>query len=101
MPIQTYLSTGWMEVGGIGFSTMVKVVLTNESEAYLISVTNVNGRPEACLFKLDAKYLCENREDFFNAVMDAWGEAEKMLIERAFEMRILTKDELHEILQNL
>ena len=46
MTIQSYLSTDWIEVGGIGFSTTVKVVLTNESEAFLISVTNVNGKPE-------------------------------------------------------
>ena len=72
--MHTYLSTDWIEVGGKGFSTMVKVVLTNESEVYLISVTNVNGKPEAELFKLDACKL--RREDFFKAVMDAWGEGE-------------------------
>ncbi len=44
--MHTYLSTDWLEVGGIGFSTMVKVVLTDESEAYLISVTKA-GKPEA------------------------------------------------------
>ncbi len=51
------------------------------------------------LFKLDA--LKPHREDFFNAVMDAWGEAEKMPIERAFEMRILLKKELDAVLQNI
>ena len=98
--MHTYLSTDWLEVGE-GFSTMVKVVLTNESEAYLISVTNVNGKPEAELFKLDGKYLYDNREDFFNAVMDAWGEAEKLDIEKAFEMGILTKGELREVFLSL
>ncbi len=37
MSLKTYLSTDWIEIGGIGFSTMVKVVLTDKSEAYLIS----------------------------------------------------------------
>jgi hypothetical protein len=92
--MHTYLSTDWLEVD----STMVKVVLTDESEAYLISVTNANGKPEAELFKLDAKYLYDNRHDFFNAVMDAWGEAEKMPIERAFEMKLLNPSELNEVI---
>ncbi len=45
--MHTYLSTDWLEVDRIGFSTMVKVVLTDKSEAYLISVTDANGKPEA------------------------------------------------------
>jgi len=90
--MHTYLSTDWLELGD---STMVKVVLTDESEAYLISVANA-GKPEAELFKLDARKL--RRKDFFNAVMDAWGEAEKLPIEKAFEIRILTKGEINEIL---
>lgn len=40
------------------------------------------GRPEAELFKLDARKL--RREDFFNAVMDSWGEAEKLPIEKSW-----------------
>lgn len=64
---------------------MVKVVLTDESEAYLISVANANGKPEAGLFKLDAEYLYDNRHDFFSAVMDAWGKAEKVPIDSAFD----------------
>ncbi len=31
------------------------------------------------------------QEDFFNAVMDAWGEAEKLPIEKAIEIGIVTK----------
>lgn len=65
MKVKSYLSTDWLELGD---STMVKVVLTDESEAYLISVTKINGKPEAELFKLDAKYLYDNRKDFFSAV---------------------------------
>ena len=97
--MHTYLSTDWAEVGGIGFSTMVKVVLTNESEAYLISVSNVNGKPEAELFKLDARKL--RREDFFNAVMDAWGEAEKMPIEKAIEIGIITRAEIFVVIKRV
>ncbi len=44
MAVQTYLSTDWLEVRS-GFSAMVKVVLTDESEAFLISVTNVKKIP--------------------------------------------------------
>jgi len=90
--MKTYLSTDWIEIGGMGFSTMVKVVLTDESEAYLISVTNVNDKAEAELFKLDTRKL--RKEDFFSALMDAWGEAEKLPIEKAFEMGILSQSEL-------
>ena len=90
--MQTYLSTDWLVVD----STMVKVVLTDESEAYLISVAKA-GKTEAEFFKLDARKL--RRKDFFNAVMDAWREAEKLPIERAFEMRFLSKVEFDYILE--
>lgn len=89
--MHTYLSTDWLEARD---STMVKVVLTDKSEAYLISVTKA-GKAEAELFKLDARKL--RRKDFFNAVMDAWGEAEKLPIEKAFEMRILSQSELADV----
>ena len=59
----------------------------------MISVAK-SGR-EAELFKLDARKLCG--EDFFNAVMQAWGEAEKMPIERVVEMGILNINEWNEI----
>lgn len=94
--MHTYLSTDWLELRG----TMVKVVLTDESEAYLISVTKVNGKPEVEFFKLDAKYLYDNRHDFFNAVMDAWGEAEKLPIEKAFEIGMVGLKELQEVIRN-
>jgi hypothetical protein len=54
--MHTYLSTDWLD-----FGTMVKVVLTDESETYLISVAKVNGKSEAELLKLDVKYLYGNR----------------------------------------
>jgi len=91
--MHTYLSTDWLD-----FGRMVKVVLTDESEAYLISVAKA-GKPEAEFFKLDASKL--RRKDFFSAVMDAWGEAEKLPIGRAINMGILTEDELQEVLRNL
>jgi len=40
----------------------------------------------------------DSRKDFFNAVMDAWGEAEKLPIERAFEIGILAEAELYDVL---
>ncbi len=98
--MHTYVSTDWIEVGGIGLSTMVKVVLTDESEAYLISVAKA-GKPEAEVFKLDAKYLYDNKKDFFNAAMDAWGDAEKLPVERAFDMRILTQPEIKDIINKI
>lgn len=87
--VQTYLSTDWLELRG----AMAKVVLTDESETYLVSVAN--GRAE--LFRLDARRL--RREDFFNALFEAWGEAERMPIERAFELRIVADTELEEVIR--
>ncbi len=92
--MHTYLSTDWLELG----STMVKVVLTDESEAYLISVTKT-GKPEAELFKLDARKL--RREDFFSAVMNAWGEAEKLPIQKAFEIGIMSESELRDVVKQV
>lgn len=94
MQVNTYFSTDWIEVGGIGFHTFVKAVVTDQNEAYLISVSNIDGKKETGFWKMQGKFYFDNKTELLAEVLDAWPEAERLSLKEAFTMKILTYLEL-------
>lgn len=97
MSVQTYISTDWKEIGGIGFHTFVKAVLTDQNEAYLISVSNVDGQKETAFWKMKGKFYFNNEQELLASLLDSWPEAEKLSVREAFMMKMLTYEELKEV----
>lgn len=97
MPSNTQVSTDWTDVGGIGFHTFVKVVLTDLNEAYLISVSNIDGEKETAFWKMCGKFFYDDTEELLAAVLDAWPDAERLSVKEAFTMKMLSYKELKDV----
>lgn len=97
MQVNTYISTDWIDVGGIGFHTFVKVVVTDLNEAYLISVSNIDGEKETVFWKMRGKFYFDNDKELLSSVLDNWPEAERLLIKEAFMMNMLSYQELKDV----
>lgn len=97
----TFISTDWTEIGGIGFQTFVKVAVTDENEAYLISVSNIDGEKETAFWKMRGQFYFEDKDELLSSVLDNWPDAERLSVKEAFLMKILSYQELSEIEERL
>ncbi len=101
MQVNTYISIDWIDVGGMGFHTFVKAVVTDHSEAYMISVSNIDGEKETGFWKMRGKFYFDDNEELLDAMLDAWPDAERLSLKEAFMMKILSYRELEEVEKTL
>jgi hypothetical protein len=89
MRVRTFMSTDWIEVHDHGSVYMAKVFLTDEDNAYMLTVQD--GKKN--LFKVDSKLLNMGELGFFERVME---NAKELDIETAIEMGFMLAGELNE-----
>ena len=67
MTARTVMSTEWIEVHCPDFTYTVRVFLTDEDEAYIVTIKDGKKR----FFKVDPKLLKSGELKFFEKVMDS------------------------------
>jgi hypothetical protein len=82
--VKAYVSTDWIEVHDHGSVYEARVFLTNDDNAYMITVRNGKKR----FFKVDANLLKSGELKFFEKVMES---AEEISVEHAHNLGFLQK----------
>ncbi|MEM3085446.1 MAG: hypothetical protein QW769_10735 [Nitrososphaerales archaeon] len=90
MPIRSYLSTDWLEDHNQDKHYLAKVFLTSDDECYILVVRN-----GLKFFKVDARLLRLGEMGLFERAME---DAEELLIEKGFAMKLLNQSELDEVI---